>query len=313
MADFNTHIAGATLATGLFATACLGADVIDPPDAVALWAVGTIGGVLPDIDSDHSHALRLVFGLMGIGTAAAVLLMFADHLSILELWLSCCLMYGLVRYGASRLFAKLTVHRGVFHSVLASMAMALVVVHLARWVGGRGPLMAWMMGFMAFVGCLVHLILDEMYSVDLVRQRVKKSFGTAFKMFDRRSPKASAAALGSVVVLSLTAPSPDLFARFLFSAETYERIGSRLWPSEGWFQEGHGVVHPRWHRPDEDMVPPYLLTPEEREALPATPIKDVFYPDPMHHIDQPERRDAGAAGEGSRPPTESAVPAVPGD
>jgi hypothetical protein len=30
-------------------------------------------------------------------------------------------------------------------------------------------------------GFMIHLLLDEIYSVDLVRMRLKKSFGTAFK------------------------------------------------------------------------------------------------------------------------------------
>lgn len=268
MADFNTHIAGAALATGLLSTACVGADVVNPADAVALWAVGTLGGVLPDIDSDHSHALRLVFGMLGVGAAAAALMMLADHLTIVELWITCCLLYLAVRHGLSRLFAKLTVHRGVFHSLLASGAMALTVVHLGWWVGGRGPLMAWMMGFFAFVGCLVHLLLDEMYSVDLIRQQIKRSFGTAFKMFDRRSPKASLGALLAVIALSWTAPSAELFARFLLSAETYQRIGQRLWPESGWFQSEHGLVQPQWRRVP-DVIPTYLQRPDE------APLKDL--------------------------------------
>lgn len=315
MADFNTHIVGATLVSGLLSTACLGADVITPSDAISLWAMGTLGGVLPDIDSDHSHALRLVFGLMGVGVAATALSVLADHLSIVELWFTCVALYLLVRHGASRLFAKFTVHRGIFHSLLASMAMGLVVVHVARWAAGRGPLMAWMMGFFAFVGCLVHLLLDEMYSVDLIQQRVKRSFGTAFKMFERRSPKASAVALLSVVALGLLAPSPDRFARFLFSGETYRRIGDRLLPNDGWFQAGDGVMHPRWRTAVRDEVPEYLreaveVIGEEGDGASPTPVSDAFEEIPRHV--QPTA-DGGIVDQGDAgpPPTGGAPPKIP--
>ncbi len=36
---------------------------------------------------------------------------------------------------------------------------------------------------MVTIGYIVHLVLDEIYSVDLKNRKIKKSFGTALKLF----------------------------------------------------------------------------------------------------------------------------------
>jgi hypothetical protein len=44
-----------------------------------------------------------------------------------------------------------------------------------------------------FIGFLTHLVLDEIYSVDVMDVHIKKSFGTALKLVDTRNPAASSA------------------------------------------------------------------------------------------------------------------------
>jgi hypothetical protein len=51
--------------------------------------------------------------------------------------------------------------------------------------------LAWLVGIFVFIGALIHLLLDELYSIDLEGRRLKKSFGTALKITEWRSPLAN--------------------------------------------------------------------------------------------------------------------------
>ena len=59
-----------------------------------------------------------------------------------------------------------------------------------------------------FIGYMVHLVLDEIYSVDVLGTRVKRSFGTAVKFYDgRRIDHSVAMAVATVAALMLTPPT----------------------------------------------------------------------------------------------------------
>ena len=47
------------------------------------------------------------------------------------------------------------------------------------------------MGLFVLIGFIIHLVLDEIYSVDVEGAVIKKSFGTALKLFDYHSWRAS--------------------------------------------------------------------------------------------------------------------------
>lgn len=57
------------------------------------------------------------------------------------------------------------------------------------------------------LGYLAHLCLDEIASVDLLRNRVKRSFGTALKPFSVAAPMASIAMLSGAAALTYLAPT----------------------------------------------------------------------------------------------------------
>ena len=55
MANFKTHFTIAAAASAMGATTLLGANIITADTAIYLTLSGTIGGLLPDVDSDHSQ------------------------------------------------------------------------------------------------------------------------------------------------------------------------------------------------------------------------------------------------------------------
>ena len=54
MANFKTHVSVAAALSGVLATGFLAARVAEPKDVWLYFAMGTVGGILPDIDADHS-------------------------------------------------------------------------------------------------------------------------------------------------------------------------------------------------------------------------------------------------------------------
>jgi len=182
MANFNTHL---TVATSVSATLAIGLFLSDYASAKAAflyWLLGTLGGILPDIDAPHSIPTRLLFTSLGILFASFLVITEFKQLSWLALSCLWIVSYLSVRYGLSKLFNKLTVHRGNFHSILAALLFGFLTTATSYHVLEIGELLAWIAGLFVMVGYVVHLLLDELYSVDLSNAKLKKSFGSALKI-----------------------------------------------------------------------------------------------------------------------------------
>src|SRR6516225_9081611 len=120
MASFRVHLgtaAGLGVIYGGVAYWRLGTD---PKLAAIAAGLTTIGGLLPDLDSDSSVPNRTLFRLAGLG---AVYLTFqhllTTYYSILEGAVILAGVYLAVRYVLGTVFRFITVHRGMFHSIPA--------------------------------------------------------------------------------------------------------------------------------------------------------------------------------------------------
>ncbi len=147
--------------------------------AILTW----ISGMLPDLDSETGRPIRELFGV----TAALAPLLLLQHTNSLGIsgdrqMLFALVLYGAVRYGGASVLSKLTVHRGMFHSVPA-LLIASQLTYLCYHSEERRVRLLMAVG--VGIGFLSHLILDEMYSVqwDGVRVKLKKSAGSALKFF----------------------------------------------------------------------------------------------------------------------------------
>jgi hypothetical protein len=143
----------------------------------------TLGGVLPDLDSDSGVPVRELFGV-----AAAVVPLFilrqlwGSGLKADEVLVVCAFSYLFIRYGLSALFKWLTVHRGMFHSIPAMFIAGLSVFLLDH--GSELKVRLYLAGG-TMIGFLSHLILDEIYSVNFMGLKFKlnKYAGSALKLF----------------------------------------------------------------------------------------------------------------------------------
>lgn len=256
MANFTTHIAVGTIVSGSLATLTLAANVIAPENLIPVTMAGVLGSVLPDIDLKESRPSRAMFSGLAIFFSFAVLFTVADRYSIAELWLLWLGTLGLVRYGLHAIFHNLAVHRGTWHSILAGLFSAAATAVVFGNVLDRHAGVAWLAGGFMFIGFLVHLTLDEIYAVDVEDRRLKNSFGTALKAFDRRHPYATAGMAGALALAIWLAPSPTAFVTGLSSRDMWAGLNERLLPQERWF----GLV----------KVPSLMATDTAPEASPIT-------------------------------------------
>ena len=182
MAGFRTHVTVSTavgVAYGAFTVRPLG---FGPDTAVLATGLTAVGGMLPDLDSDTGRPVRELTSL----AAAIVPLLLVQRLMQAELTHESILatlvaMYLAIRYGLPQVLGRLTVHRGMFHS-LPAMLIAGLMVYLEYCSPNR-----WLRAVLAtgvMLGFLSHLILDEIYSVDFngLRVKLKSSAGSAVKV-----------------------------------------------------------------------------------------------------------------------------------
>lgn len=207
MANFNTHLIIASAASAGAALVAVGVHLITTTDALWFIFLGAVGGMLPDIDSNNSRPVKLLFNVLALMCVVAMLHIFKDSFVPYRLLLLAVVTYLIVRYGVFALFNSLTVHRGVFHSLLAAVFFAFLMTCVSYYFLHSSILLAWLNGVFIAFGFVVHLLLDEIYSVDLSNTRMKKSFGTALKLFNYDNITVSVLMTLCTIALYLMTPS----------------------------------------------------------------------------------------------------------
>lgn len=209
MANFNTHLSVALVASSGAAVAATNLDIMHITDAPWMIAFGAIGGMLPDIDAGNSKPVRLFFSTLGIIVLLTLVNVLQHNYPPYQLLLMAAASYLSVRYGALALFNKFTVHRGIFHSILTAVFFCLLMICIGCYLLNWDILHCWLSGLFIGFGFIVHLLLDEMYSVDLSNRRLKKSFGTALKLYSPRNLTASLLMGALTLALVWITPQPQ--------------------------------------------------------------------------------------------------------
>jgi membrane-bound metal-dependent hydrolase YbcI (DUF457 family) len=203
MAGFGTHISVSTiLGVGY---GWWGSEWLHLPTASCVVAGGltSIGGMMPDLDSDSGIPARET-----IGFAAAVLPMLVMNrmamsgMNLEHMVAAGVPMYLVLRFGLGEILRRFTVHRGMFHSIPAIL-IAGMLVFLVCEPGAEASRSFKAAG--AMLGYGSHLVLDEIWSVSFAAgvPRLKKSFGTALKLVGNDFGP-TAATYGILLMLGLT-------------------------------------------------------------------------------------------------------------
>src|SRR6476620_2779838 len=255
MANFPTHIGVGTVVSGALATATLATDVVAPRDLVAVTLAGVLGSVLPDIDLKDSRPSRAMFAGLAIFFGFAVLFSVESRYSIAEmliLWLGTLF---LVRFVAGNLFYRFSYHRGIWHSLLAAAFSSFFTAAVFYWMLGRDESASWFAALFMMVGFLTHLILDEIYSVDVMDTRIKASFGTALKLVDTKHWGHTTAMAIATVLVFLVTPPTKIFVENITARSLWTELHHRLLPADHkWFQ-GMAWVLESPPRTKADVVP----------------------------------------------------------
>ncbi|MEI6745579.1 MAG: metal-dependent hydrolase [Methylococcaceae bacterium] len=209
MANFNVHLSTAASSSSIVAVLGMNLNIMDFSHAPWLVFLGIVGGMLPDVDAVNSKPVRLLFNVLALFSATAVLSALKTYVESYQLLILAAGIYWLTRFLVLASIKRFTVHRGIFHSILALVFFALLMVCVSDYAFKQSASYAWLNGFFLGFGFLVHLLLDEMYSVDLSNRRIKKSFGTALKLFNYKNLPSSALMSLLTIFLYWATPSPS--------------------------------------------------------------------------------------------------------
>ncbi len=200
MANFRTHI---TTSCSLGVVYAGTGFVLGMPLTSCLIAGGLCGlaGMLPDLDSDSGVPVRETVSF----ASAIIPILMIDRfhhmgLTTEEMILAAATVYLLIRFGLANLFKRYTVHRGMWHSIPAALTASVIGYLLCTC---HDEIVHFYKAGAVFVGFMSHLVLDEFYSLQVKRGklRVKRSFGTALKLWSPRSMWANISTYGKLLLL----------------------------------------------------------------------------------------------------------------
>jgi len=181
MGNFVHHLSGGVIAGAAVGYTARTYAHLPTVDAAAIGLVCTIASLLPDIDSQESRPNQLLFQALSAIAPIIVVQQFAPQLRWSTLLLFAAIAYVFVGWGLKVAFAKLTIHRGIFHSIPMAIVTGAITFLLAsplpslerHWLAAAATL-----------GYAVHLVIDELFAFvnfEGTRLSPKQSFGTALK------------------------------------------------------------------------------------------------------------------------------------
>lgn len=216
MAACKEHVAVAAAVSAAAITITSSFHIVTQIQLVYLFLIGVVSTLLPDLDSDTSRPLRLFYNFLSLVLPffALFLLIRMNYLenyenNLLKLMGFYLIILVLV-FSFFRGVIFLTKHRGIFHSLIMAIFFSLIVMYCMLYLKQNEKFIL-LSGFFAILGYVVHLILDEIYSVF----GLKKSFGSALKLFPKEN------LMGSVVVLFIVC---ILFVKLPFYLKDYVDI-----------------------------------------------------------------------------------------
>jgi LexA-binding, inner membrane-associated putative hydrolase len=189
MASYRGHLAFAGVLGAGYGSLALFEWGWDWGPAFVAAGLTTLGGLLPDLDSDSGVPVRELFG---VWAAVAPFLLYKrvyEHCqhSTEQTLVILGIVYFFIRYFLSEIFKNFSVHRGMFHSIPALLIAGLAMYLL--YPSDNLRLRIFLSGAV-LLGFLSHLVLDEIYSVDFMgaHLRLNKYAGSALKFVSKSWP-----------------------------------------------------------------------------------------------------------------------------
>jgi hypothetical protein len=211
MADFKTHLGWSIGGGIILAAAGLHARHLMPIEGLAVTALAGIGGGIPDIDQEKSIPYRFFNHFLSLVAPIVILLHLKPKIGS-ELWINILfyIFFSAIIYQIiGPIIKKMTKHRGVMHSIpFAILGGELTYLFFAsdyelfKLSSKKMPVY---FGVAVFWGHIIHLVVDEFYSMwDKKKKKIKikKSLGTALTMYSKDATPLANLMLYMLVILA---------------------------------------------------------------------------------------------------------------
>ncbi len=182
---------------------------------IIMLIIGFLGSIFPDIDLKNStiskNFTKSLYVIAPFLISSKLYLNIDSFEKYISNYSQITLISGIVlssliiTYIINFLFFKTMKHRGLVHSILFGILSSIIVFELFTSLNTfSGNLLNPFLISIAFGGgFLIHLILDEFYSIDFLGFEIKSSSGTALTLFDKENIIGSIITIGLVVVYAL--------------------------------------------------------------------------------------------------------------
>lgn len=188
MANFKTHY-NTGLVTGIISSASfVSLSILNPQEGILCLFLWVTGSISPDIDSPNSKPIRAFLYIISIVISCLVFFFSMDKLYIIESILLSIFLFFTLNYILPKIFSTFSTHRGIIHSVPFAFVIGFFISILLFNFFNSKDYLSILAGLFFTLGFIVHLLLDELYSVDLSGATLKHSFGSAFKFYDSKQP-----------------------------------------------------------------------------------------------------------------------------
>ena len=181
MPGFKIHISASTALGVAYGGAAYTLYGVPAPTAALATVLCSVSGMLPDLDSGPGRPLHESV----CAAAAAIPMMMVDRFKHLgwdheSMILAGAIIYLIIRFGLGEILKKFSVHRGIFHSI----PMMMIFAEIAFLICTTGDIeLRYFKAGAVIIGFFSHLLLDEIWSIDFKRFKLKSSFGTAIKFW----------------------------------------------------------------------------------------------------------------------------------
>lgn len=218
MADFRTHLFWGLGGGTLLALTALQQHQLAPVEAVSVVALGGLGGVIPDLDSSTGKPLKILFQVLSIVIPLALYPHIKPKIGkeISYVLIFFIIVFSIVYYLIYPMMKKMTSHRGIMHSipfaVLCGELIYLLFYSNAYLFPKASKSMPFYFGTAVFIGCFIHLVLDEFYSLtfDGVIPKKNNFTGKALSLFKEKSPRITLIVYILMIIAALIIRSHDL-------------------------------------------------------------------------------------------------------
>jgi len=206
MASFAQHVNTAVVISGIAIAPLYASSLIDINQALTLLFFGLIGGVLPDIDLENSKPIQITSSILSIFIPLLAILILLESLSISKMLLIWFVSAMLLHFIIFKILLNMTIHRGIIHSIpmgiFIGYSTSIILQHFLHYE----HLFSLLCGIFLFCGFLIHLILDEIISLNAFGMSFKKSLGTALKFHDKENLLGSVLLYIFIIILFILYP-----------------------------------------------------------------------------------------------------------